>query len=271
MKEWLIRMSKKKDTLADDYLTNKILFIFLFSFVLIMGLMFAYRGYSKIDTIPLTSNILFGFSVFGAAVALAGLSKAFVDNKNSKDTRYKVFKGSSFAVIGLVLAVTAFFAAMFNVDGIKLMYLFVPCAAALMLIYILYSFELCVIAVVSGVGAVFMWYLSRVTTPQFIWLRNDYLSTSSLALSITAVVLLGVLHFALRAVKNRGGVVAISGKEHVVFKKTAKYGLCHLTELLAVLCVIAAYICGAAVAYYLIFVLLAWLFIMAVYFTMKMM
>ena len=264
-------MAKNRKTSAEEYTSNRVLFIFSFAFVLILGLMAAYRGFSSFTTLFYTLYILNGVIAAGVAVAAFGIFRLYRDTKVNRDTENKVFSGGTISACGLIIAVCALFGSMFHAEGIKLMYVFVPCAAVLMLLYMLYSSDLCVITAVSGVSAAFMWYLSRVTSVLNIFNREVKLLAFPTALSAAGLVLLGAFCLAVRYLEKNKGSIKLLGKQRTIFKSNAKYNLCFVTAAVSAVSILAAIIFGATAAYYLIFAQIAWIFIMVVYYTVRMM
>ena len=259
--EWENEMSKKRyaSTPQEDYVTNRILTVFAFSFCVILGLMFAYKGYSSFTTLFITRNILLGAGVLSVLLVIAGVIWEYTSIKKGIDTRYKMFTGRSVAVGAAMLAVCAFCGAQFNIEGIKAMYVFVPAAAVLMLIYMIYSIDFFAIAAVSAAGGALMWIMSRS--------GRGYLALTATVVSLALLLLFVLL---VLYVRKRGGTIEIGGKR-LINAKNANYPLLFFTAGITAACAIVAYLTSATVAYYLIFVMFAYLFIMAVYYTVKLM
>ncbi len=240
-------------------MTNRILTVFAFSFCVILGLMFAYKGYSSFTTLFITRNILLGAGVLSVLLVIAGVIWEYTSIKKGIDTRYKMFTGRSVAVGAAMLAVCAFCGAQFNIEGIKAMYVFVPAAAVLMLIYMIYSIDFFAIAAVSAAGGALMWIMSRS--------GRGYLALTATVVSLALLLLFVLL---VLYVRKQGGTIEIGGKR-LINAKNANYPLLFFTAGITAACAIVAYLTSATVAYYLIFVMFAYLFIMAVYYTVKLM
>ena len=71
--------------------------------------------------------------------------------------------------------------------------------------------------------------------------------------------------------KKTDGEMMIGGKKVVLFQPGAAYLTCYITAAITAVLLVAPLALGAAVAYYAIWVMAAWLFILAVYFTSKLM
>ena len=86
---------------------------------------------------------------------------------------------------------------------------------------------------------------------------------STITTSTTAAVALKL--------KQKDGVWTIRGKEIVVLQPGAAYLPYYLTAAVTAILLLAPLALGAAVAYYAMWIMAAWLFILAVYFTSKLM
>ena len=71
--------------------------------------------------------------------------------------------------------------------------------------------------------------------------------------------------------KKKNGMITIKGKEFALLQPGAAYPAYYLTAVISAVILLAPLALGAAVAYYAIWVMAAWLFILAVYFTSKLM
>ena len=155
----------------------------------------------------------------------------------------------------------------FKDAGVRMLFLLVPAWAALALVYYLYQREFFYSAFYTGLGTMLLWMLrhkdstvdpssSRLTTYVF--------------LAIVAILMVLGLVMLLQARKN-GGVWSLAGREVRVLPAEAGYSLIFLTLAVNVVAVAAAAVMGGNVGYYLIYVLVAWLFALLVYYTVKMM
>ena len=131
----------------------------------------------------------------------------------------------------------------------------------------MYQREFFYSAFYTGLGTMLLWMLrhkdstvdpssSRLTTYVF--------------LAIVAILMVLGLVMLLQARKN-GGVWSLAGREVRVLPAEAGYSLIFLTLAVNVVAVAAAAVMGGNVGYYLIYVLVAWLFALLVYYTVKMM
>ena len=87
-------------------------------------------------------------------------------------------------------------------------------------------------------------------------------------LTVIALILVAVLALAL---EKKGGAVVLAGREMQLLPRKANYLLVYVTCIGGIVAVAAAQFAGAAVAYYLMYAAVAWVFALLVYYTVKMM
>lgn len=174
---------------------------------------------------------------------------------------FQFFKGRRAGlstVLGLVCLVLAFCAYVilsFQKPGMQMLFLLVPAFAGLALVYYLYQRELFLAAVASGISGLGLWFI-----------RSG--GNREAVAFLTGIVLVAAATLLLK--KNGGVIPRANGKVARVLEADAGYGLVFLSCLVGVATVAAAMFLGANIAYYLIFVIVAWLFALLVYYTVKM-
>lgn len=157
---------------------------------------------------------------------------------------------------GLVLGVCAHITLSFQGDGLRMLFLMVPILAALALVYYLYQKEFFLSALAGGLGELCLW---------FIRYRGGLTAESALAL----VGVAGVLVFTVLLMKN-GGMLP-GGREVRFVTKGASYVPIFISEAAGLAAPILAVLLGTTAAFYLIILVLAWLFVLLVYYTVKLM
>ena len=136
----------------------------------------------------------------------------------------------------------------------------VPGLGVLMMVFYLYQKEFFGCAVIGGMGLLGFWVYRTFLSGAV------YYGYLALTLVIAAV---GVA-LALK-LKQKDGVWTIRGKEIVVLQPGAAYLPYYLTAAVTAILLLVPLALGAAVAYYAMWIMAAWLFILAVYFTSKLM
>lgn len=249
----------------EDVILNRVLIWFGAAVVVELVLLLLNRYYINITTAP--GEIEFAGALLKAWPAIIGVTAAgtvicllwsFLWAKGGKRiTLPGVLSGVFFA--GLVISVVTY---RFYATGVQFLCGAVPAAAVLALVYYLYQHEFFAVTVLSALGLLGLWLFRRS-------------GGGHLTLVYTYMVFLGIVLAAAvllcRSMSAKGGVLSLGGKKVQVFPRNASYGMIYLTCAVVAVAVAAALLLGAAAAYYLIFALVAWLFIMAVYYTVKLM
>lgn len=163
------------------------------------------------------------------------------------------------ALIALILAVCAVIVRIFDVSGVKFLYIAVPVVAVLALIYYLYQREFFVSAVFCALGLLGIKLLPRVRGASLV----GYAYAVALAVLLVAAVVL------FRMMQKSQGKLTVKGAPVQVFPKGANYALLYVTCALVAVVAIAAVMMGALTLLY--GVLVAWLLILAVYYTVRLM
>lgn len=149
----------------------------------------------------------------------------------------------------------------FDTAGLRLMYLAVPCVVVLAMVFYLYQHEFFLVACVSALALLGTWVSSR-------GLGGMYAALTYLVVILSAlVVLAGAL--LCRKAQAGGGAVEYRGRKLQIFAKDANYTLLYLSEAIALVVLVASAL--GVVSVILRAVAVAWLLIMAVYYTVKMM
>lgn len=156
------------------------------------------------------------------------------------------------------LSFTVILAYRFYSNGVEVLGVVAPVTAVLALIYYLYQREFFCNTLFTGGGILSMWLYRRYYSSH---------PARILAGFIVGWVLLALVALLAWKLAQNGG----KWKEWEVFPAKTSYVPTYVTCGVTALTMAAAMLGGAAVAYYAIFVLVIWLFCMAVYYTVRMM
>lgn len=146
--------------------------------------------------------------------------------------------------------------------AVQLLYMLVPAGAVLALVYYLYQKDFFLSALGVGVGLLGLWLVRRGggTHPVLV----------GFCVVAGAVFLLAVMLLAFKLRKGRG-VLEIKGKSYSLLPAQSNFMLVVLSCQISLLAMLAGLLLGGTVAFYLLFALVAWLFVLLVYYTVKMM
>lgn len=172
-----------------------------------------------------------------------------------------VHEGTGQFILGaafLAVGVGCFIMRHYGAVGAPVVLAAIPCLGVLALLYYLFQKECFCCAVICFLTVLGLW-IYRVTSGG---------TTALICMGVIAVV--GIVGILLGRKLQQGGGVLVRGERRTrLFQSDAVYSSFYLTVLFSVLVMIAAIVFGVAVAYYAIWVVVAWLFILAVFFTSK--
>lgn len=158
-----------------------------------------------------------------------------------------------------VLALCAIIILIFDASGIHFLYVAVPVLAVLALIYYLYQREFFFGAVLGVLGLVGVKVIPRRLST--VWMGYGYL------VALGAILLVSVIVF--RMLQSGDGTLRIGGKQKEILSRGANYALLYATCGIVAAVTVAVLLVGAMAVFY--GVLVAWLLILAVYYTVRMM
>lgn len=230
-----------------------------------MALLFVKRWYfeyllndtAAVDRMFALDKVLRYTRVGGIVLAAACLVWLAVQLKSKKKTDLPAFLPAVLAIVFVVLALCAHVTLAFRENGMQMLLLLVPSLAGIALVFYLYQREFFLSALAAGLSVMGLWFVRACTGFSF----EVALSLLGIAL-VLAVTLL---------VRRGNGQVSVAGIQIQVLPKGASCTLALCTCLAALAALGAAAVLGATAAYYLIILMLAWLFGLLVYYTVKMM
>lgn len=247
----------------EDVVLNKVLWWIVGSVILEALLLLLNRVYVNYTA----SEIEFAYSLRGVFkvlaivlpicfVVLAGLWLAA--RKSGKLVKLT----GVLALIALILAVCAVIVRIFDVSGVKFLYIAVPVVAVLALIYYLYQREFFFSAALSALGLLGIKVAAQAESSPLV--GYGYLAVLAV---LAVLVLAGAVCF--RLLQSHKGFWSVKGKAKEILPKNANYAMLYVTCALVAAVVIAALVLGALAVLY--GVLVAWLLILAVYYTVRLM
>lgn len=162
----------------------------------------------------------------------------------------------------LAVGISSGLIVLFYRAAVELLYILVPAMAVLALVYYLYQREFFFSACASGVGLLGLWLVRKNS--------GAHNLVVILYTALGVVSLLAILLLVLNLKKNQG-ILTIKGNQLPILSKQCNYLPVFLSCAISLLALTAGLLLGSAAAFYLLFVLLAWLFVLLVYYTVKMM
>lgn len=162
----------------------------------------------------------------------------------------------SLAAVSTALYFCAQITLVFQESGVRMLFWLVPAWAALALVYYLYQREFFLSALVSGVGVLGLWFVRH--------------AGASSVYTIGAVAVILVLAVMMLWMKGHGGRL-FPGAAGQLLPAEAGYPLMLLSCVISLAAIAIAAFVGGALSYYLLYAMVAWLFALLVYYTVKMM
>ena len=210
-----------------------------------------------ISEVALAEAILNGLRIVriaGTILGVAALVWAVLRfRKGEKNGLYLVL-----ALACGALVICAHVTLAFQKSGIQMLFLMVPAWAGLALVYYLYQREFFLGATASGLSILGLWFV-----------RFGVGIGLETLLTLVGVALVAAAALWLK--KHDGVLQRAAGDEIRLMPKNASYTLVLVSCLVGLLVLAAAMVLGANIAYYLMFAMVAWLFGLLVYYTVKLM
>lgn len=192
------------------------------------------------------------FMYAGLVLTILGAICCLYCAKKQKHVRPAAVVTSLLAFVWIISVV----ARVLGDTGMKILMLLPIVAAVLILIYFLYQRAFFVNTIVSGIGMLLLWLFRQ---------YSDSHSAIVTAMLIVFWVVLAAFVILTLAIRKNGGLL---GKRMLV-EDAKSYVACWLTCAVVLIASVLALILGASVAFYLIYVVIGWLFCLAVYYTVK--
>ncbi|WP_125115669.1 hypothetical protein [Agathobaculum sp. Marseille-P7918] len=253
----------KKPISEEEYTTNKVLTVFSVCLLGVLVLMVVQRLLDYTNTWStgmLVSRILLGIGVLGLICGVVLLARE-IAGKRQAVRRILCGRNVLIASIVLVLAMAAVL--YLGTGPIKVLYVVLPVLAVYYLVYHSYAKEFFLIAVDTGVGIGLMWLIHRaLDTTNYVWVAYASL-IAAIVLTVAQLIAVGIL-------RGKNGKIMYRGKKKdMQFSRNAYTMLTITPVLMAVL--VAAVLFAPTHILIAMGVAAAYLFITAVYYTVKLM
>ncbi len=258
-------MADNRKPIEKDFITNKVLMVFTLCLFGIFGLIFLYRLISHGNTYGLGHMVVQVVLWIGGALLLVGVLKTLREHQQHTDVQYMMLRGRNVSIVAAVVVACMLVIQRFGPTSIKLFYIILPALAIYYLIYHSYLREFFIISLDCGVAAILLSFARRALSSA----NYEYVAY---VCAVVALVIALVQWYVLRKIqhgKQMEGLV--DGKRAQLFASAHAYQMMYLSAALLVLFVALGALVGAQVAYYLLFAVFGYLFITAVYYTVKMM
>lgn len=257
-------VSVKKETREEkkrreDQALNRVLWWFGGAVVLEFFLLLLNRFYINFG--PNGATMAFGLARTLRVLAWVGLAAAVgcgVWWWLSRRKGHRTFLPGALTIVTAALFLCALVSSVWTAVGVQFLYLSVPATAVLALIYYLYQREFFLVALQGAIALFAMWsYRKLIAT-------RPSLTYGLMALCAVGVVALCALAFALQ---RKDGMLG----KRCILSKQANYAMLYVAGGVTLCALLTALLLGATAAYWALFLVVAWLFFAAVYYTVRLM
>lgn len=253
----------KKPISEEEYTTNKVLTVFSVCLLGVLVLMVLQRLLSYANTWEtgvLVSRILLGIGVLGIICSVVLLVR---EASGKRSAARRILCGRNVLIASIVLALAMSAILYMGVGPIKMLYVVLPVLAVYYLVYHSYAREFFLIAVDTGVGVGLMWLVHRaIDSANYPWMPYAALG---------AAVVLTIAQLAcVASLRSKNGKITYRGKKiNTQFSRNA-YTMLTITPVLMTV-LVAAVLFAPAHILIAMGVAAAYLFVTAVYYTVKLM
>lgn len=197
-------------------------------------------------------NVLKGVRIAALVVCVAALVWTLVQLRKGGKVTLPILA----VIAGGALTICSHIALRYRDGGVSMLFWLVIAWAVLALIYYIYQREFFLSATAVGLSVLGLWFLR-------------YGSGLSFEVIVVLAAIVLVLAFVL-LMKQKRGTLPLKTPVRLL-PKDAGYSVVLASCAAALVALAAAMVLGATAAYYLIFIMLAWIFALFVYYTVKLM
>lgn len=184
-----------------------------------------------------------------------------------------IFPQMCLIFLSMLLGATAHGVLLYGSHGLNTLLMLVPAWAGLGLVFFLYQIEFFIAAFFTSLGGIGLWIYQQMPTVMAGSPLEQKQITFYVFLNFSLIVILGGFYLVNRAFRNQGSL-EVRGRTYTLIsdmKDGSSLWLVGLSGLVSLLSLALGLGFGHGLAYYLIFGLMAWLFVLLIYFTVKMM
>ncbi len=255
--------ASKKPISEEEYTTNKVLTVFSVCLAGVLVLMVLQRLLNYVSTWMIGrifALVLLGVGAVGVACSLYLLVQ---ERSGRRVAERKILRGRNLLITSLILSVCMYLIYQFGALPIKGMYVILPVLAVYYLIYHSYSPEFFIISLDCGIAVGLMWLVQRALSSSH-FKQLAYMSVGA------AVVLALIQIIIVKSIQGKKGMFTFRGKDMKMHFSRNAYTILFVTPVIMAV-MTAGVLLQPARFLVLLGVVAAYLFITAVYYTVKLM
>jgi len=245
-------------------MTNRILLVFSLALVGVLALMMVYKLLLDAPTAIITVYSLQILGALSLICAVYGIRRHLTEKKKEIDTSQKLVCGYNITLLAvIVLFCCGFIVFSDPIAAIRTLYIIIPGFAVLYLIKMIFNREFFVISLSCAFGALLLWGASKILASGHV-----FLFPFCIALGLLCAL---ALFLALVQAQKSDGVCTIGSFSTALMDRDSEYGAVYVTLAILVVLMLVSLFVKAQLITYFSFAVLGYLFILAVYYTVKLM
>lgn len=255
---------KTKPISQDEYVTNKVLSVFTVCLLGVLLLMVLQRlmGYGNTWAVgALLCKVLIGVGALGVLWSLWLFAK---ERSGKRQSARRIVCGRNVLIVSVVSVLILSVINYLGVAPIKAFYVILPALAVYYLIFHSYAPEFFLISVDCGLAAALIMVIRRAQA------SSSFAALAYIALAVMAVVAV-VEIAAVYSLRAKKGVLAVGKRKFSFALSKNAYVMLTLTPLVMLALVAAAVVLGSSAHLICMGIAAAFLFVTAVYYTVKLM
>lgn len=252
-------------TVESDYVTNRVLTVFGGGILLMAFATYLKNGLSYASSFPMSFQIAQGGIWVGIILAVLGLVLNGMQLTRGTYRAQTLFNGTGLLMLGALLSLVCYLLVGYDPEqALRILYVIIPVCAILYLVYSVYPREFFTLAAMMTSVAVLLWLIAKS-------IGSNSLSGASLWFLALGLVLCVGLEGLFLAVRKKRGKLTMGKLDLQVFGPQTSHALVVTVALCSALLLLAAFFLAGSVGLYAMFALVGSLFVLAVYYTVKMM
>ena len=256
---------KHKAAYESDYVTYRVLNVFGGCILLMVFAAYLKNGLSYASSFPTAYRVCRAGLWVGLALVLVG---AVLDVYQIRKKTYNVktlFNGTGLMMLGALLALCSYLMVGFDPEtALRVLYVIIPVCAILYLVYSVYPREFFSLAAAMTLVALMLWLIAKSTG------SNTMSGATVWFLAFGLLICVGLEGLFLLARKNRGKL-KVGPVDLSMFSPNTRHELVVTVAACCAVLLLAAFFLAGSIGYYAMFAVVGALFVMAVYYTVKMM
>ncbi len=259
------KTAKRPAAAESDYVTNKVLTVFAGGILLMAFSAYLRKGLSYASSFPTAYWVARASEWAGLILAAAGIVIHGRQLARGSYNGKTLFNGVGLLMLGLPLSLCGYLMLDFGPESaMHALYLLIPAAAILYLVYAVYPREFFTLAAAMTADAVLLWLVAKSAV------SNSFADKTWLFFALGLAVCAGLEGLYLGS-RKEGGQIKMGKFVLRLFDRQTKHALVAGVAGGSAALLAASFLLGGGLGYYAVYAMAAALFVMAVYYTVRMM